>query len=47
MYILAIDGSTKATGIAIFDDNKLVHYDCILCNKTNTLDRIDYMTEEI
>ena len=47
MILLAIDASTKATGIAIFDDVKLIHYECIQCNFGDVLDRIVYMTGKI
>lgn len=47
MYTLAIDASTKATGIAVFDNNQLIKYDCINCYENNTLDRINYMADNI
>ena len=47
MYTLAIDASTKATGIAVFDNNQLIKYDCINCYDNNTLDRINYMADNI
>ena len=47
MKTLSIDASTKNTGIAIFDNSQLIHYQCISCSSTNTLKRIQYMTKEI
>ena len=32
--ILAIDGSTVSTGIAVYDNTKLIHYECITVSKT-------------
>lgn len=29
MIIMAIDGSTKSTGIAIFNNKKLIYQECI------------------
>lgn len=47
MYLLAIDASTKATGMAVFQGNKLIKYQCIQCSFFDPLDRIDYMREQI
>ena len=47
MKTLSIDASTKNTGIAIFDNSQLIHYQCINSSSTNTLKRIQYMTKEI
>ena len=47
MYLLAIDASTKASGVAVFNGNKLETYKCIQCNESNVLDRIDFMMEQI
>ena len=47
MIILSIDASTKNTGIAIFENSKLIHYQCINSSNINTLKRIKYMTKEI
>lgn len=47
MITMAIDGSTKSTGIAIFDEQKLVHYECISSSKTDTLARIKLMAAKI
>ena len=47
MNILAIDGSTKSTGVAVFDDNKLVHYECLTAGSANLYKRIDRMILEL
>lgn len=47
MITLSIDGSTKATGIAIFQDTTLVKYDCIYAKDNDTIDRILKMANEI
>lgn len=47
MILLALDLSTKATGIAIFKDEQLIHYECKTCSSSDTLKRIDVMTERI
>jgi Holliday junction resolvasome RuvABC endonuclease subunit len=47
MITMAIDASTKSSGIAIFDNKKLVHYECIALSTTDTLARIKQMTIEI
>ena len=45
--ILAIDASTKASGIAVFNENELIYYTCKTNNKPDVLDRIQYMVEQI
>ena len=47
MNLMAIDASTKATGVAIFKDNKLIHYECIYAINTNVLDRIEKITNKL
>lgn len=47
MRLLALDASTKSTGWAIFDDNKLVKYGCLTNSSNNTIERILYMTAEV
>ena len=47
MITMAIDGSTHATGIAIFKQNKLTYYQCIQANDTKTFTRIWKMVERI
>ena len=45
--ILAIDGSTKSTGIAVFNDDKLIHYECVTASSTDVLKRINKMVSRI
>lgn len=40
---LAIDASTKSTGIAIFDNSNLIHYDCIKSYSSDVITRIQNM----
>lgn len=47
MKILSIDGSTKSTGVAIFQNNKLLYYNNITVNNNNVIKRINYMTKKI
>ena len=47
MILMSIDASTKATGVAIFDEKKLIHYDCLYENDTNVLNRIDNMANRL
>lgn len=47
MITLAIDASTKSSGIAIFQQEKLIHYECITTNQSNSFDRINTMTQKL
>ena len=47
MIVLAIDPSTKSTGLAIFQDQELIHYECITAGSTNIFKRIEKMTKAI
>lgn len=47
MKTLAIDGSSRSTGIAVFDENKLIHYECITASSTDTYKRIEKMINRI
>lgn len=47
MITLSIDASTKSTGIAIFQEGQLIHYECINSNYTNTYKRIEKMVVKI
>ena len=47
MITIAIDASTKSTGIAIFKDAELVEYKNITDNNKSVLKRIKYMTDSI
>ena len=40
MNVMSIDASTKSTGVAIFQDTKLIHYDCITASSTDLIKRI-------
>ena len=44
--VLAIDGSTTSSGVAIFDNTTLVHYECIAVSG-NTLTRIQKTVKRI
>lgn len=47
MKTLAIDASTKSTGIAIFQQGKLIHYECLKQNDANVYKRIKNMSNKI
>lgn len=47
MITLAIDPSTKSTGIALFEDQELKKYKCITASSSNIFARIDKMIQEI
>lgn len=47
MKILSIDASTKNTGIAIFQQDKLIHYECISATNDNKFKRILVMIQRI
>lgn len=47
MKILAIDASTKSTGVAIFEDKNLIEYKCITAASSNLYTRIEKMQTEI
>ena len=40
MRYLGIDASTKSTGIAVFDEDKLVAHDCLKASSTDVIKRI-------
>lgn len=40
MKILAIDASTKSFGIALFDDNQLIKYECFTASSNDLINRI-------
>ena len=44
---LALDASTKSTGIAIFDGEKIIKYDCCTSASTDVIKRIQIMTSYI
>lgn len=47
MVVLALDPSTKSTGLAIFQDQELIHYECITAGSSNLYKRIDKIIEGI
>ena len=47
MITLALDISTHSTGAAIFEEQKLIHYECITASSTNTFSRIDKIASRI
>ena len=47
MKVLAIDASSKSTGIAIFQDEKLIHYQCIIAIDGDSFKRIIKMKNRI
>lgn len=47
MKTLAIDPSTKSTGIAIFENQTLEKYKCITASSSNVYTRIDKMIQEL
>lgn len=40
MKILALDASTKSTGVALFEDEKLIDMDCFTASSTDLIKRI-------
>lgn len=47
MKILALDMSSKSTGAAIFEDRKLIKYECIVASDVDSLVRIRKMENRI
>ena len=47
MILLALDPSTKSTGVALFEDQELKKYKCITASSSNIFVRIDKMIQEI
>ena len=47
MITIAIDGSTKNSGIAIFKEDELIRYECISQSSKDVLKRIKNMTDSI
>lgn len=47
MYLLALDCSTKATGVAIFKDTELIATTCITASSTDLYKRIHKMVDNI
>ena len=40
MKVLAIDASTKSTGVALFEDTELIKYACLTASSTDLIKRI-------
>lgn len=47
MITMAIDASTRSTGVAIFDGQKLIHTECITASSTNVCNRIRKIVKEL
>lgn len=47
LYTIALDASTKSTGVAIFKNKELIDYKCITQSSRDVLKRIKNMTDEI
>lgn len=47
MKTLAIDASSKSSGIAIFEEGTLIHYECITKTSSDSLKRIKEMAKRI
>lgn len=47
MITIAIDASTKSTGLAVFKDNQLLGYENFISSNKNVLKRIKYMTDKV
>ncbi len=47
MRLLALDASTKSTGVALFEDNKLLDYRCITASSTDMIKRITKIINEL
>ena len=47
MNIIALDASTKSTGVAIYKHNKLQKFDCIKSSSADLFKRIEVMVDNI
>ena len=47
MYILALDASTKSTGLAIFKDKEFLGKGCITASSTDLFKRIHKIVDSI
>lgn len=47
MNILAIDASTKSSGVAVYENNNLIYHDCITSSSTDLFKRIHKMVDAI
>ena len=46
-FILAIDASTKSTGIALFNDTELVMFNCLTASSSDVIKRIQKIIEQL
>lgn len=47
MKVLAIDASTKSTGVALFEDTKLIKYDCLTASSNDLIKRIQKIIAQL
>ena len=47
MKVLAIDASTKSTGVALFEDTKLIKYTCLTASSNDVIKRIQKIIQEL
>ena len=47
MRVLAIDASTKSTGVALFEDTKLIKYDCLTASSNDLIKRIQKIISQL
>jgi Holliday junction resolvasome RuvABC endonuclease subunit len=47
MILMSVDGSTKASGVAIFKEKKLIHYECITDTSSEKIKRINHMSTRL
>lgn len=47
MRILAIDASTKSSGLALFEEQKLIDYKCLTASSTDLIKRIQKIVIEL
>ena len=43
MIIMAIDASTKSSGVAIFKDSEMIYHECVTASSTDLIKRIKVM----
>ena len=47
MKVISIDASTKSTGVAVFDNEELIFYDCITASSTDVIKRIEKISNRL
>ena len=47
MKVLAIDASTKSTGVALFEDTTLIKYDCLTASSNDLIKRIQKIISQL